>query len=81
MRVYYKGRDWLVRDVKRIGQAIIDRADDIVGDWGSVYKYSIIGEVSVDTVPTLRWEKSARITGYEAKESEEIKNTEAEVNE
>ena len=61
MGYYYKSRDDLVSDIKRVGKTIIEKADEIVGDWDGVTEFKIIVEISVDTIPCLSWQKSARV--------------------
>ena len=58
-RVYYNSRERLVEDVKTIGQTIIDKADEIVGDWSQVREYEIIGRVAVDEIPSVTFKKTA----------------------
>ena len=57
MNVRYNAREHLVEDVKTIGQTIIDRAEDIVGDWDKTQEYRITAEISCWQVPQLKWEK------------------------
>ena len=61
MGYYYKSRDDLVSDIKRVGETIIEKADEIAGDWKDVSEFKIIVEISVDAVPCLSWQKTARI--------------------
>ena len=61
MGYYYKSRDDLVSDIKRVGKTIIEKADEIVGDWDGVTEFKIIVEISVDTIPCLSWQTSARV--------------------
>ena len=58
-RVYYNSRERLVEDVKTIGQTIVDKADEIVGDWSQVTEYEIIGRVAVDEIPSVTFKKTA----------------------
>lgn len=57
MNVFYKNREQLIEDVKTIGQTIIDRAEDIVGDWSYVQTYTITAEISADSLPLMKWTK------------------------
>ena len=56
-RVFHKNKDAIIKDVKAIGQMIIDNAEEIVGDYQKKTAYTIIGKVSISTVPTLEWTK------------------------
>ena len=58
-RIYYNSRERLLEDVKTIGQTIIDKADEIVGDWSQVTEYEIIGRVAVDEIPSVTFKKTA----------------------
>jgi len=61
MHVMYDTKERLIEDVKTIGQTIIDKAEEIVGDWSDVYSYAIVGQISVDSVPQLTWTKQAHV--------------------
>lgn len=71
MSVSYSERDYLVRDIKTIGQTIIDRAEDIVGEWDCATEYTIKGSVSIDSCPTVSWEKTIRALPTNAKKGED----------
>ena len=70
MIVSYSKRDDLVKDIKAMGQTIIDRAEDIVGDWTDATGYTINCEVSIGSLPTVSWEKSIRALLSNAKKGE-----------
>lgn len=61
MHVMYDTKERLIEDVRAIGQTIIDRAEEIVGDWKDIYNYTIVAEISIDTVPQLTWTKQAHV--------------------
>ena len=56
-KIYYDEKAKLIKDVKTIGQTIIDKAEDIVGDWEQVQEYKIIAEIGTYCVPNITIEK------------------------
>lgn len=46
-------REEVVEKVKLLGQEVIDRADDLVGDINWMYGIKVILEVDVHGIPTL----------------------------
>lgn len=59
MGTYYESRDKLIEDVKHIGEVIIEKADEIIGDWSNIHSYTITAKITVDSVPQLVWTKEA----------------------
>lgn len=58
----YHNKEDVVADVKAIGQAIIDNAEEIVGDkWGRLNKIEIIGTIAAQEVPNIKWNKTMMI--------------------
>lgn len=58
----YNTKKEVVDDVISIGQAIIDNAEEIVGDnWGRLNKIEIIGTISPVEVPNIKWNKTMMI--------------------
>ena len=59
--VYHTKKE-VVDDVISIGHAIIDNAEEIVGDkWGRLNKIEIIGTISPEEIPNVKWNKTMMI--------------------
>ena len=66
MAIYKSGfnrnKEEVIADVKAIGQAIIDNAEEIVGDkWDGLNEIEIIGRISPEEVPNVKWNKTMMI--------------------
>lgn len=58
----YRNKEDVITDVKAIGQAIIDNAEEIVGDkWSRLNEIEIIGTISPEEVPNVKWNKTMMI--------------------
>lgn len=59
MRIRYDSREQLVEDVKTVGQTIVEKADEIVGDWSDVHRYTITATIDACELPQVIWTKEA----------------------
>ncbi len=57
-------REQLINDVRKVGQTLIDKAEEIVGGWDEICSYSIRVELSPKIMPTLYWTKETRISRF-----------------